>query len=80
MNTVNRCDMTFMLIQKQLQTMELGLVRVTASKELWDRGINDHRCAECIRPVCQRKLTSTRWEQGLSEPMNPYSMHDLFMG
>lgn len=39
-----------------------------------------HRCKECIRPVCQRKLKSTQWEQDISEPMNPYSMHDLFMG
>lgn len=45
----------------------------------WDPG-EMHRCKECIRPICQRKLTSTRWEQDLSLPMNDYSMHELFIG
>lgn len=34
MNIVDRCDMIFMLVQEQLQTIENGFVRVVCSKEL----------------------------------------------
>ncbi len=38
------------------------------------------RCEECIRPVCQRQFKiSYRWDQ-VGDPMNPYGMHDLFVG
>lgn len=39
-----------------------------------------HRCEECIRPICQRKLTLKHRFEQVSEPMNEYAMHDLFAG
>ena len=48
------------------------------------------RCPDCIRPICQRQLTLTgckyRNDQDISKEtierlsINPYEIHNLFLG
>lgn len=38
------------------------------------------RCAECLRPLCQRNLLAPIWEDVIGESINDYRMHDLYSG